>query len=256
MSIRAKFVTIAVAAGLVAGGVARADDEAKKKAESPFPYACDVEHKDAIRFLYLMADGVLTLNSLPKEQRDTAALKIRAAARTLEQSHPAALHSPETKSALTEAAEVLDALPNKSPLLTQKVAAATDSVSKIDEGVPYLKQRSTVDLAIRDTADALKLANQESRAQGQPSTVAVVVARPAPPPPIPTVLEKRKVYLDRWAFDQAGPQPNLNRICEGHPAKGVKVKRNGGDIILALLTIGMYTPAEATVTCEVPRTNM
>jgi hypothetical protein len=251
-------LVLLTAVGTVAlGPAARAADEALKKehlskeqhATAPFPYFCDVEHKDAIRVLYLMADTVKTLPTAP-DRKLQASENIRKAADTLDQSHPTALHTPQTKQALVEVVSVLDAIPNKSPALTQKTNEAHAQLDLVDIQVPYLKQRPTVDLAFREVSDALKLASSEAQ-------LAASTTPPAPPAPTPPpVAVQHKIYLDRWAFDQAGPQPNVQQICQGGTVSRVETHRGGGDIFMSILTIGMYTPSSVRVTCMVPQMRM
>jgi hypothetical protein len=95
-----------------------------------------------------------------------------------------------------------------------------------------------------------------ARADDTDDSINAHLVTPLAQPGAPTVLEQRKFLLKRWAWDQAGPSPNVRVLCGGHPATKVQIKRGAGDIFLAFLTVGMYTPAKATVTCQIPRTGM
>ena len=58
--------------------------------------------------------------------------------------------------------------------------------------------------------------------------------------------------LHRWAFDQRGPHPDVRRLCNGQGATRIEEKRGAGQILVGILTAGLYVPVTARVTCGGP----
>jgi opacity protein-like surface antigen len=123
--------------------------------------APDPRHKAEIKALRSLADA---LDALPgatdavRHQSD----QVRTSADTLEKSKVTDVHSDTTKEALTDALAALDALQSSNPVpgMADKMKAAHDAVGKIDESMPFLKEKETIDDAFMKVGDALMLANQ------------------------------------------------------------------------------------------------
>jgi hypothetical protein len=67
--------------------------------------------------------------------------------------------------------------------------------------------------------------------------------------------EVHRLRIERWAFDQAGMNLDARKVCGCEPTS-VRLHRNFGDVSLAILSIGMYTPLHARVTCNAVQTSL
>jgi hypothetical protein len=64
--------------------------------------------------------------------------------------------------------------------------------------------------------------------------------------------QQYRVRLNRGLVDTVGQQPNVARICGPQGAHTVNTRRNGWDVLLTAVTIGMYTPAHSYIVCNSP----
>jgi hypothetical protein len=234
---------------LVSGVAARANEACLRP--GAFPAACDIERGDTIRVLYLMANQVAALPTGPENRGDAAAL-VRTSADLLSHAQPTDLQSPELRQGLAAALSVLEQIQHPSPNLTAKIALARLALEQIDPGVPWAQQPSNIGAAMRAVLDALQSADAEARvleAEHRAVEEQAAQAAGAPVGPAPIVPATQVVVLRRWGFDQAGPQPDVARACGGRDASHIELKRTPVQVTLGIVTVGMYTPVTAYITC-------
>jgi hypothetical protein len=63
--------------------------------------------------------------------------------------------------------------------------------------------------------------------------------------------DRHRIRLNRGLVDTVGQQPNIARVCP-QGARTVITKRNGWDVLLTAVTLGMYTPAHSYIACNPP----
>ena len=187
--------------------------------------APDPRHKAEIKALRSLADA---LDALPgatdavRHQSD----QVRKAADVLEKSKVTDVHSDTTKEALTDSLAALDALQssNAVPGMADKMKAAHDAVNKIDETLPFLKEKEVIDDAFVKIADALTLANQP--AVGMVEKQPVKGQEEAPPP---TPREEVRQFREEHIF---GRQIAVE-VGGGYASFGAKglrdITQNGGE---------------------------
>lgn len=188
------------------------------------------QHQATVRALRHMAEAVRALGSDGR-----AADSIEQQASIIEGSpSPHYVRSEATKWALKEATKALEAASKEKsvPGWQDRINSARDAVDAIDEQTLYPEQRSAIDRAFVDVADAM-----------------VVGTAPSPSAAREALGETNKsAKIERWLFDQRGQRPNVEAMCGG-PAKSVTLDRTPGDATAAFFTFGFYTPVHVRATC-------
>lgn len=229
---------VAMVVAAMAAGCAHAPERQAKMAEPVKEFraeawaldtrAPDAKHHDAVRALRELGRAVRTLPiDSSVEARD-----IDEQASAVEGSSAHANHSGPVKRALDDAVTVLMRLPAAHPALAERVRVARASIDKIDPSVPYLQEKAVIDDAFTGVANAFVIA-------GLP------VEQKAPLP-----SDTRVVRLERYAFDQAGQNPNVQEACGPAGAQSVVLKRRVSDLVLGVVSLGWYTPVHARISCR------
>jgi len=72
--------------------------------------------------------------------------------------------------------------------------------------------------------------------------VAVVVPNVRP-------AESHLTWVKGFLFGAVGGEVRADRYCQGRPVARVETVRSAGPIALSWLTLGIYTPSRALITC-------
>jgi hypothetical protein len=66
----------------------------------------------------------------------------------------------------------------------------------------------------------------------------------------PETTSVRVVTQQRGLFDTVRKKPDLKRICDGHDGLLLATERTPGDVVAAIFTAFLYTPAHVRVQCR------
>ena len=64
--------------------------------------------------------------------------------------------------------------------------------------------------------------------------------------------ERHKTWVNGWLWDLIGGETSAAHFCGDRPVSRIQTAKSFGNHLVSWLTLGIYTPMHATITCGVP----
>lgn len=64
--------------------------------------------------------------------------------------------------------------------------------------------------------------------------------------------DRHKTWVNGWLWDLVGGETSAARFCGDRPVSRIQTAKSFGNHLVSWLTLGIYTPMHATITCGVP----